>query len=96
MLMNLGLGWLLMAFAVVCIIAFMFGSALDAIMKEDGFGAIGNMALFVVGFFGAILAANEYGISLRDLKLAIAWGLGGAFAVIGILALAKAAIARFA
>ena len=75
--------------------AFFFGTALDAIMKDDGFGPTGNTLLFTVGFFGAVLVANSYGVSLRDLKLAVAWGLGGAFMLISALALLKAGLARW-
>lgn len=96
MLANLDFGWLLMAVGTVSVIAFMFGNALDAIMREDGFGPFGNMFLFLGGFFGAIFVANEFGINLGELKLAIAYGLGGAFALIAVLALIKAAIARYA
>lgn len=95
MLWNLDPGWLMMAIAFVAVMAFFFGAALDAIMKEDGFGPTGNMLLFTLGFFGAVLAANSYGITLRDLNLAVAWGLGGAFVFISLLALVKAGIARF-
>ena len=94
MLWNLEPGWLMMAIAFVAVMAFFFGAALDVIMKDDGFGPIGNMLLFTAGFFGAVLIANGYGIMLRDLRLAVAWGLGGAFVLISLLALAKAGLAR--
>lgn len=94
MLWNLEPGWLMMAVAMVAVLAFFFGAALDAIMKDDGFGPIGNMLLFTAGFFGAVLIANSYGITLRDLRLAVAWGLGGAFVLISLLALVKASLAR--
>ena len=94
MIWSLDTGWLMMAVAVVAVLAFFFGAALDAIMREDGFGPTGNMILFTVGFFIAVIVANTYGISLRDLKLAVAWGLGGAFALVAVLALAKAGLQR--
>ncbi|MEO5324827.1 hypothetical protein PV773_16030 [Mesorhizobium sp. CC13] len=94
MLWNLDPGWLMMAVAFVTVMAFFFGAALDAIMKDDGFGPIGNTVLFTAGFFGAVLLANNMGIILRDLKFAVAWGLGGAFVFISLLALLKAGIAR--
>ena len=94
MIWNLDTGWLMMAIAMVAVIAFFFGSALDAIMREDGFGPTGNMLLFTVGFFLAVIIANTYGINLRDLKLAMAWGLGGAFSMVSAMALAKAGISR--
>lgn len=94
MLWNLDPGWLMMAVAFVAVMSFFFGAALDAIMKDDGFGPTGNMLLFTAGFFGAVLVANSYGITLRDLNLAVAWGLGGAFVFISVLALVKAGISR--
>jgi len=86
--------WLFMAIAAVSVMGFMFGSALNAVMRDDGFGSTGNMALFVAGFFTAILGANFYGISLRELGDAVAWGLGGAFASVAICALLKAGAGR--
>ena len=83
-----------MAVATVVVLALFFGSALDAIMREDGFGPIGNMLLFTAGFFIAVIVANTYGINLCDLKLAVGWGLGGAFTLVALLALAKAGLQR--
>ena len=94
MLVNLDFGWLLMALGVVSVIGFMFGNALDAIMRDDGFGPFGNMFLFIAGFFGAILVANHFGINLAELKRAVTWGMGGAFVLVAMLALFKAAVAR--
>lgn len=94
MLVNLGLGWLLMAVGVVSVIGFIFGNALDAIMRDDGFGPFGNMFLFIAGFFGAILAANHYGINLAEIGRAVTWGMSGAFVLVATLALLKAAVAR--
>jgi len=95
MLLHLDTSWLLMTVASVAVFGFFFGAALDAIMKEDGFGSSGNTLLFTFGFFFAIMAANEHGISLKDLKIAVAWGLGGAFTFISVLALVKAGLARW-
>ena len=92
MIWSLDSGWLMMAVATVAVMAFFFGSALDAIMRDDGFGPTGNMILFTVGFFAAVIIANNYGISLRDLKLAVGWGLGGAFCLVSALALVKAGL----
>ena len=94
MLWNLEYGWLMMAVAMVAVIAFIFGAALDVLMRDDGFGPIGNMTLFTAGFFAAIFAVNCYGIPLRDLTLATATGLCGAFVTIAVLALAKAGLSR--
>ena len=92
MIWNLDSGWLMMAIATVLVLAYFFGSALNAIMREDGFGPTGNTLLFAAGFLGAIFLANTYGVSLRDLKLAVGWGLGGAFALVSTLALVKAGL----
>ena len=63
-------------------------------MRDDGFGPIGNMLLFTVGFFAAILAANSYGIAAarphachRDRALA------APSCSIAVLALLKAGLA---
>ncbi|RUW23354.1 hypothetical protein EN858_28600 [Mesorhizobium sp. M4B.F.Ca.ET.215.01.1.1] len=95
MLLHLDTSWLLMTVATVAVFGFFFGTALDAIMQDDGFGSTGNTLLFTAGFFLAVIVANEHGISLRDLKIAVAWGLGGAFTFISSMALIKAGLARW-
>ncbi|CDX42430.1 conserved membrane hypothetical protein [Mesorhizobium plurifarium] len=92
--MHLETTWLLFAFAIIAAFGFFFGTLLDAIMKEGAFGPTGNTLLFIFGFFAAVVIANKHGISLSDLKLAVAWGLGGAFSFISVLALIKAGMAR--
>lgn len=94
MLWNLEASWLMMAVASVIVMALFFGSALHAILRDDGFGPIGNMVLFTAGFFAAILIANTYGINLRDLTQAMATGLGGAFVIIAVLAVLKGVLDR--
>lgn len=94
MFLHLDTTWLLFAFAIIAGFGFFFGAALDAIMKESGFGPTGNTLLFIFGFFAAVVVAHRHGISLSDPKMAIAWGLGGAFAFISVLALIKAGMAR--
>ncbi|TPI36716.1 hypothetical protein FJ414_15360 [Mesorhizobium sp. B3-1-6] len=94
MFLHLDTTWLLFAFAIIAAFGFFFGTALDAIMKESGFGPTGNTLLFIFGFFVAVAVANKHGISLSDLKLAVACGLGGAFVFISVLALIKAGMAR--
>lgn len=95
MIWNLDPAWLMMAVAFVMVLALFFGAALDVIMGDDGFGPIGNMVLFTVGFFAAIVVLNYAGINLRDLKLAAGAGLAGAFVSIAVLAFFKAGIARW-
>ncbi|TGS11641.1 hypothetical protein EN852_022185 [Mesorhizobium sp. M2E.F.Ca.ET.209.01.1.1] len=94
MFLHLDTTWLLFAFLIIAGFGFFFGTALDAIMKESGFGPTGNTLLFIMGFFAAMVIAHKHGISLSDLRLAVACGLGGAFAFISVLALIKAGMAR--
>ncbi|AZO19286.1 hypothetical protein EJ069_30160 [Mesorhizobium sp. M2A.F.Ca.ET.043.05.1.1] len=94
MFLHLDTTWLLFAFLIIAGFGFFFGTALDAIMKESGFGPTGNTLLFIFGFFAAMVIAHKHGISLSDLRLAVACGLGGAFAFISALALIKAGMAR--
>ena len=94
MFLHLDTTWFLFAFAIIAAFGFFFGTLLDAIMKEGAFGPTGNTLLFIFGFFAAVVIANKHGISLSDLKLAVAWGLGGAFSFISMLALIKAGLAR--
>lgn len=96
MIWNLDPAWLLMVIASVTVMAFFLGSALDSIMRHDGFGPFGNMLLFAGGFLGSVYIANLYGVSLRNLTMACAYGLGGAFALVGVSALVKACLARMA
>ena len=51
MLWKLDPAWLMMAVALVTVLSFFFGSIMDAIMPEDGFGPVGNMAVISGRFF---------------------------------------------
>lgn len=92
MLATLGIGWLVMAVAVVGILSFILGMALDKLMGGDGFGPVGNMIVVTGGFFLSIFGANLYGYHFHDLKIAVATGLVGAFVLLGVLSLLKARI----
>lgn len=94
MLWNLDLSWLLMAVSIVAMLSYIFGMALDGVMGSDGFGPLGNMVVVTAGFFLGIFVANSYGITLRDLSLAIGAGLGGALISLGVLAGCKAGLNR--
>jgi hypothetical protein len=95
MLWNLDPAWLMMSVALVAVLSFFFGSIMDAIMRDDGFGPVGNMAVITIGFFTAIFAANWNGIAMPNLTLAMATGLAGAFFILAALAALKAGLARF-
>jgi hypothetical protein len=94
MLWNLDALWLTMAVTMVVIASFFLGSAIDALVREDGFGANGNMVIIAGGFFLAIMAANSQGYNLRELHEAIMVGLGGSFVCLAALTLFKALAAR--
>ena len=95
MIWNLEMAWLLMAVATVVVLSFFFGSALDFLMREDGFGSTGNMVIVSTGFFLGIVSANRHGYDLHEMHLAVLVGLFGAFICLGALTLLKAMIARF-
>lgn len=94
MIWNLDTSWLLMAVAVVSILSFLLGMALDGVMGDDGFGAVGNTIIITSGFFLGIFLANMYGIYLKDLKLAMTTGLCGSFLTLATLAVTKSVLAR--
>ena len=80
MLSHLDPVWLALAFAMVAILAFILGLALDVLMTG--------------GFFATIVGANYRGISFVDLAQATAAGMVGAFACLSLFALLKAGLAR--
>lgn len=94
MIWNLDTSWLMMAVAIVSMLSFFLGMALDGVMSEDGFGAVGNTIIITTGFFLGIFVANSYGIYLKDLKLAVSVGLCGSFVCLITLAVTKNVIAR--
>jgi hypothetical protein len=95
MIWNLDTSWLLMAVATVVVLSFFFGSALDYLMRDDGFGSTGNMMIVSTGFFLGIVSANRQGYDLHEMHLAVLVGLAGAFVCLGTMTLLKAMIARF-
>lgn len=85
---------LITALALVGMLAFLLGLAMDGIMDREGFGPLGNMSIIAGGFFLGFGIANHYGIILGDLTMASATGLAGAFLALGLLALLKALLSR--
>ncbi|MDW6026121.1 hypothetical protein SAZ10_30615 [Mesorhizobium sp. BAC0120] len=94
MLWNLDASWLMMAIATVAVLSYFFGAALDALMREDGFGSFGNALIISGSFFASILGANHEGYNLREMHAAVLVGLAGAFVVLVSLAVVKALLAR--
>jgi asparagine N-glycosylation enzyme membrane subunit Stt3 len=94
MLWNLGTGWLVLAATAVAILSFIVATVLNALLGEEGFGATGNASIITFGFFGGIWLANTLGHHLADVQRAIATGLGGAFLLLTVLVVLKAAMRR--
>lgn len=94
MLLNLGFMWLAMAGATVAIVSFILAIALNAVGGEEGFGATGNAAVMVTGFFAGIYIANMLGYRLADVRQGIPVGVGSAFALFGFLVVLKAVMRR--
>ena len=94
MLLDLDMFWLAMAVASVGVVALVLGTALDSLMADDGFGAMGNMIVLTAGFFLGILLANHFGWRFDKLVTACGAGLGGSFVTIAGLAAIKAGLAR--
>jgi len=94
MLKNIDTSWLMMAFAAVSILSYIFSLGLDALMKRDGFGPIGNAAVMTVGFFLALFGGNAYGIRFYTFSEGVIAGLIGAFALFSVLAVLKAGLNR--
>lgn len=90
MLWNLDPAWLMMAIATVGLLSYFFGSALHWVMREDGFGSMGNGLIVSTGFFMAILVANHEGYYLREIHTAVVVGLSGAFVCLLTLTALKA------
>ncbi len=91
---NMDVSGIAFGLTVVAAIAFLCGTVLDAVVRENGFGPTGNALLFSAGFLTAVYVANQQGLVFADLKLAAAYGLGGGFALFAVLTLVKAGLAR--
>ncbi|MHB2267849.1 hypothetical protein [Aliihoeflea sp. PC F10.4] len=94
MLMNLSFIWMALAVASVVILSFALGLLLDAVVGEDGFGAVGNAIVLTAGFFLTIAVFNHFGQIFHDLRLGIVYGTAGACAAIIALAGLKAIATR--
>ena len=94
MLWNLGLVWMVLAVGTVFGVAYMLSLMMESSIEREGYGPFAHATFITAGFFGAILVANNYGINLRDLKWALAYGAGGAFGVMFVMIVLKAALMR--
>lgn len=94
MLVNLGMGWMIMAVGVVFGVAYMMSLMMESSIGQEGFGPLAHATIISAGFFGAILVANHYGINLRDLKWALVYGGGGAVASMMTMLVLRAVFMR--
>lgn len=94
MIWNLDLMWLALALTVVSILAFLLSLALDALMRDEGFGPFGNMTIITTGFFLGIALANAFGVRLRDMQTAAVTGVAGAFICLFVLVALKGLLRR--
>ncbi|MCR4265530.1 hypothetical protein [Nitratireductor sp. ZSWI3] len=94
MLMKLDTSWLLFGIAAVTMLAYLLSLGLDAVMREDGFGALGNAGIITVAFFATIYLANDHGIRFASLTEAAFAGMSGSFSALLILTFAKAILKR--
>jgi hypothetical protein len=94
MLMKVDASWLMMAVATVSMLSYMISLGFDALMKGDGFGPIGNAILITGGFFLSIYVGNMQGLRFESVSEASMVGIGGAFGILLVLTLAKAALDR--
>lgn len=94
MLWNIGTEWLMIAVAIVAILSFVIALALDAVVKEEGFGATGNTVIITVGFFFAIFTFNTFGYRMANLNHAVSTGLFGAFICFSVLMVLKGLLNR--
>jgi hypothetical protein len=94
MLVNLGIGWMIMAGGTVFGLAYMLALMMDGSIGREGFGPFAHAVFVFIGFFGAIFVANEYGINLRELSWALIYGGAGGAAVLMTMLVGKAVVVR--
>lgn len=95
MLEKLDFAYLLLALAVIGMLSFLIGNAINSILKQDSYGAIGNTAIMACGFLITIQYGPRYGLHLDGLDEAVYAGLGGAFALLFVLSFAKIVSNRY-
>jgi hypothetical protein len=95
MLAKLDTTWFVFAIAAVAMLSYLFSIALNAVLKDAGFGVVANSVIIITGFFAAVRGGNAYGMRF-DLVSGILIGLAGAFVLLFVLVLLKAALSRLA
>jgi hypothetical protein len=94
MLWNIDAGWFIMAFGTVAGVSYMLSLMMESSIGKEGYGPFLNATFITGGFFLAILGANFQGINLSDLKWALVYGGAGAFGLLFLMLLLRAAVMR--
>ena len=94
MLWNIDAGWFVMAFGTVAGVSYMLSLMMESSIGKEGYGPFLNATFITGGFFLAILGANFQGINLSDLKWALVYGGAGAFGLLFLMLLLRAAVMR--
>ncbi len=94
MLWNIDAGWFIMAFGTVAGVSYMLSLMMESSIGKEGYGPFLNATFLTGGFFLAILGANFQGINLSDLKWALVYGGAGAFGLLFLMLLLRAAVMR--
>ena len=95
MIWDVDLGWLSMAVAAVAAFAYMLSLMLESSLGSETMGPFLNAALITAGFFLGITAVNYQGIAVSELKMALIFGLSGAFVLLFSVLLLRGIWARF-
>lgn len=94
MLMSLGIGWMVLAGGTVFGLAYMLALMMESSIGREGFGPFLHATFIFVGFFAAILIANNHGINLSELKWALVYGGGGGAAMMMAMLVLRAVFMR--
>lgn len=95
MLEKLDFAYLLLAIAVIGMLSFLIGNAINSILRQDSYGAMGNSAIMASGFLITIQYGPRYGLHINGFDEAVFAGLGGAFALLFVLSFFKIVSNRY-
>ncbi len=94
MLWKLDILWLIMAVGTVGGVSYILALMMESSIGKEGYGPFLHAFFMTGGFFLAILGANYQGINLAELKWALVYGGGGAFALMLVMLLLRAVAIR--
>jgi hypothetical protein len=94
MLGKLDTSFLLFSLAIIGMLSFFIGNAINALIKDDAYGVTGNTIIVTAGFVVTVEYGQRYGLNFRNLQEVFLYGLAGAFAVMFVLAMAKIIVNR--